>query len=212
MGRIKGRTRAGTRHAILKSAEWTFAHHGVEGSSLALVGERAGVTAASICYHFGHKAGLREAVMDALYARLGGLVSSLDDDATLGEWISVVMDFSMTHRDGLRLILRHIMETGGLGRATREDRMSPLLDVLSVRLGARFSAPPENARRALVSGTHLLMRFVTNEPEDNRVALGLGRVDEVRAEVEGILLSVARHLLVTPIHGTPAAAGQHKEP
>lgn len=199
MARIKGRTREETRDSVLVAAEWAFANYGYDGSSLARIGARAGVTAAAICYHYGDKPGLRDAVLDAIYVRLTRLAVGLDDRATLSELVRVILGFAQENRDAMRLILRHITEGGGMDHRMREDRMNPLLGLLATRLARRFETTDANARRALVSCTHLLMRFTTNQPEDNRVALGLETQEEAEAQIAGILTSVARHLLFTPI-------------
>ena len=45
---------------------------------------------------------------------------------------------------------------------------------------------------------HLIMRFVTNTPEDNRVALGAANDEEAREQILALLTSIARHLLNLP--------------
>lgn len=58
-----------TRQALLESALFCFAERGFEGTSLRMVGERAGKNISLIAHHFGNKEGLYLAVFQDMLAK-----------------------------------------------------------------------------------------------------------------------------------------------
>lgn len=71
------------REAILRAATEVFATHGYRGGSLALVGERVGITPAGVLRHFGSKEALLLAVISERGRRAGPITEELAHMAPL---------------------------------------------------------------------------------------------------------------------------------
>ena len=198
MARIRGRTREQTRELSLEAATRVFAEFGFDGTTLSKVAAMAGVTPATLCHHFGSKQKLYDAVVDRLYGDIMGLAPRVREADSFEGVVHEVFGFLSERRNTLRLLMRNIIDSGGVTPRVRETHMGPLIDVTSRILAARFGADPIWARRTVVVLTHLLMRFITNHEQDNRTALGLSPDDDLRVELEGIVVSVGRHLLGQP--------------
>ncbi|MCB9730668.1 MAG: TetR family transcriptional regulator [Deltaproteobacteria bacterium] len=199
MARIKGRTASATRQEALAAAIQIFASRGYEGTSLANIASEIGVTAAAIAYHFGGKAQLYQAAIDRVYADLAALRDEVGPGMPLTDLIAITWDFVAARRDHMRLLLRNIVDSGGVGDELRVRQMGPTLDLVSTLLGAALKVPPLRARRLISALTHLVLRFATNAEADNRVALGTTSDAETRAAIIGILTTVAESLIARDI-------------
>ncbi len=199
MARIKGRTASATRQEALVAAIQIFAARGYEGTSLANIASEVGVTAAAIAYHFGGKSQLYQAAIDRVYADLATLREEVGPGMPLPDLVAITWDFVSVRRDQMRLLLRNIVDTGGVGDDVRSRQMGPTLDLVSALLGGALKVPPLRARRMITALTHLVLRFATNAEADNRVALGTHTDAETRAAIVGILSTVARSLLDTDV-------------
>lgn len=194
MPRIRGRTREQTRSDALQAASTTFGQHGFAGASLGTIAREAGVTAATLCHHFGGKQGLYDAATDAIYAELGTLPERIAPEADFNETVETVYLFATEHHDAIRFLLRRIMEEGGVDARVREVHMGPWLDVIDGLISARFGVSRARARITSVTLTHLIARFATNSPADNRLAL---MADDAQAQaiIIKLLCSTGRHLM-----------------
>ena len=195
MGRIKGRRPEETRDAVLAAATAAFAEHGFANATLGAIAARAGVTAATLPYHFGDKQGLYDAVVDAIYKDLLDFGPTLGAGRPFAEVVDALYGWAEARRDGLRVMLRSIIEAGGLDTQVRERRMAPVLDAMSRLVAAHYGAEVGAAREMVVTMTHLVMRFATNRPEDNAVAFGVAGPEEARARVVDVMARVGAHLL-----------------
>jgi AcrR family transcriptional regulator len=198
MARIAGRTREDTRRAALLAARTVFARRGFGGTSLQEVADVAGVTPAALCHHFGHKRGLYDAVVDELYERLLGAREVVDPDKPLRDVVAAVYEHCLAERDAIRVLLRDVLDRGGLDERTRTRHAAPLLEAVAAELGRRRGVPALRARAALVALSHLTARFVTNRDEDNAALLGVKGVRATRAAVVDVLGEVAEQLLSPP--------------
>ncbi|HEY9293087.1 MAG TPA: TetR/AcrR family transcriptional regulator [Microlunatus sp.] len=94
--RGRGRPRTGVREAVLAAATALLAEAGAAGFTTKAVAARAGVSEASIFYHFDDRLGLLEAV---IFAQVGGyqeLINELTGDrrpATLEAGLRTMLDF-----------------------------------------------------------------------------------------------------------------------
>ena len=197
MARIKGRSSEQTRESVLQAATEAFAHRGFSGTSLNRIGETAGVTAATLSYHFGSKEDLYRSVVDRIYddlerLRLATAASDLTDVAFL---IETIYNFAEAHRLSLRVLLREIIERGGLDPTTRRDRVMPITGRIAQLIAIHYRISVAQARRALVTLTLLIVRFAINSPEDNQAQLDCQGPAQTRAEILSTLVSVATHLL-----------------
>lgn len=80
MAGVKGQVQrrgVARRAAILEAATEVFALHGYRGGSLALIGERVGLTPAGVLRHFGTKEALLLAVIDERGRRAGAVSEEL---------------------------------------------------------------------------------------------------------------------------------------
>ncbi len=195
MARIKGRTREATREAALEAATTVFADAGYSGGSLHQIATRAGVTPAALSYHFGDKQGLYDAVVDRIYGDVSRLARELDLGAPPAVIVEAIFAFAEVHRDAVRVLIRGIMEGGGLDWKLRERRVGPTTDMLAHLIARTIDRPVPAVRRAVVALVHLVTRFVTNRPEDNRIMLGAASVEAARVEILALVTDIACHLL-----------------
>lgn len=195
MPRIKGRKPETTRGAALEAAVWAFAEYGFENATLATIAKKAGVTAATLPYHFTDKQGLWDAVIESFYKDLFAFALTLRPDEGLATVLPRFYDWAVDHRNGIRVIIRNVIETGALDRQVREVRMTAAFDFVTQRIVKRFGATERAARDATVAVTHLVTRFVTNSPEDNRKAFKVDSDDALRERIVHVLLTTAHALL-----------------
>ncbi|PIE19198.1 MAG: hypothetical protein CSA66_02820 [Proteobacteria bacterium] len=195
MGRIKGRKPEQTREALLAAATAAFAEHGFANATLGLIARRAGVTAATLPYHFGDKRGLYDTVVDSVYKDLLDFGDTIGTPATFAEIIESVYTWAELRRDAIRVMLRSVLDSGGADNRVRKRKMGPALDLISALLAQRFEVPSEGAREAVIALTHLVMRFVTNTREDNRIAFAAADDDQARDRILGLLVKVGSNLL-----------------
>ncbi|MCC6620240.1 MAG: TetR/AcrR family transcriptional regulator [Deltaproteobacteria bacterium] len=207
MPRIKGRKPEDTREAALEAAIWAFAELGYANATLSIIAQKAGVTAATLPYHFRDKQGLWDAVIEEFYKKLLAFGASLTgvgappgvaSPPSLELALMRVYDWCEENRNGIRVIIRNVIETGALDRQVREVRMGAALALVSRFVAQRFGVDEARARDTAVAVTHLVTRFVTNSPEDNAAAFGATSQAEVRARILDILVRVARALLAPP--------------
>ncbi|MCA9515736.1 MAG: TetR/AcrR family transcriptional regulator [Myxococcales bacterium] len=198
MGRIKGRKPEETREAVLDAATRAFAEHGYANATLGQIAEAAGVTAATLPYHFKNKEGLFEAVVDGIYKDLASLGRQFAGPMRFADVVRGIYDWAEDHRDGIRVMLRAILEKGGLDEPLRTMRLGPTLDAMARLVSAHYRVPENNARECLVAVTHLVMRFATNLPEDNMVALAATDPADGRERVIALMAKVGAGLLGIP--------------
>ena len=205
MPRIKGRKPEDTRESVLAAAIWAFAELGFENATLATIAQRAGVTAATLPYHFKDKQGLWDAVIGEFYRGVVRFATSFSVDGAEAQGLDAALErvygWAEENRNGIRVIIRNVIETGALDRQVRDVQMGPAFDLASRLTAQRFGVPLERARNAAVVVTHLMTRFVTNSPEDNRQALGVRTQAEARQRIIASIVTTARALL-----GLPASA------
>ncbi len=195
MPRIKGRKPEATREAVLAAAEWAFAEYGYENATLAVIAQKAGVTAATLPYHFSDKKGLWDATIAEFYKALFVFAAEFTPNDDLDSSLPRFYDWALAHRDGIRVIIRNVIETGSLDREVREVGMMRAFDIVATLAMKRYGVEPVAARDATIAVTHLMTRFITNSADDNRQIFKVGSDDEVRERVVQILTKTARVLL-----------------
>lgn len=195
MPRIKGRNTQATREAVLAAAEWAFAEYGFESATFAVIAQRAGVTAATLPYHFADKKGLWDATIESFYKELFAFSATIRPTDPLEVILGSLYDWALAHRSGIRVIIRHVIETGSLDREVREVGMMRAFDLVAAQTSQRYGVGREAALDMTIAVTHLMTRFITNSPEDNRRAFHVDSDAEVRSRVVSILTRVALCLL-----------------
>lgn len=195
MPRIKGRNTQATREAVLAAAEWAFAEYGFESATFSIIAKQAGVTAATLPYHFADKKGLWDATIESFYKALFEFAATVRPSEPLEAVLAAFYDWALAHRSGIRVIIRHVIETGSLDREVREVGMMRAFDLVAAQASQRFGVARDAALDTTIAVTHLMTRFITNSPEDNRRAFHVDTDAEVRARVVSILARVAQCLL-----------------
>ncbi|HRP09025.1 MAG TPA: TetR family transcriptional regulator, partial [Gemmatimonadales bacterium] len=134
-----------SRSAILDAAESLFAQQGYRPTSLADVGERAGVSRGTPGYFFGSKEQLYRAVLDRCFAdaldvvRTGRVRAERSDgtrEEILAGAVSDYVDYAVAHPDFVRLIHREALgegpesEPNGSGMAVGLEAVNALAEEL----------------------------------------------------------------------------------
>jgi AcrR family transcriptional regulator len=165
-----------TRVRIREAATLLFSARGLDGVSVREIAAAAEVSVAMIQHSFGGKDGLYQACLDAMYARLDQLQhdtigvlgsSGLVSPASILEMgIRAAYRLACDNQVMVRLILRTVIDTGGIDPGRREMWLRPFLDRASNVLSAITGRPPLDLRFTLQSLTFVVARYaITNDDE-----------------------------------------------
>lgn len=172
-----------TAEHILATAPRVFADRGFAGASTRSLAEACGVNIGTLAYHFGNKQGLYHAVIDQVYTHILACLAVRPEGTSSAELVRSVAGEvyrkGLEHRDGIRLLLRHVMAEGTVP-AHVQDKWSPhvmraVADLLST---LRLPEGPDH-RLALLSINHLIARYVVSEPSDMQPFVDGNPVDVV---------------------------------
>ena len=159
-----------TRSHILQTTPPIFAAHGFAGASTRQLAAAAGVNIATIAYHFGGKQGLYEAVLDQVYERV--LATEIPDlnDASAADrvrsMLAIIYATARLERDGIRVLLRHVMSHGTLPRAV-QNKWTPHTLAKVGEIFERLELPVSvDQRLAMLSLNHLIARYAVSEEAD----------------------------------------------
>jgi AcrR family transcriptional regulator len=98
------------RERVLEAGLDLFGRHGYHATSIAQIGDQAGMTKSVLYHHFGSKAGLYEAILesetDALVSRVREAVPSDPEAPRLRPAIDAYLAFLAERPDSWRLLLR----------------------------------------------------------------------------------------------------------
>lgn len=159
-----------TRAHILQSTPAVFATHGFDGASTRKLAAAAQVNVATLAYHFGDKQGLYEAVIDHVYGRLLSNeipeIAQGDRTARLRELVATVYEAARRERDGIRLLLRHVVAFGSLPSSVHERWTPQVYERVQSAIAALDIDPANVEPLALLSLNHLIARYAVSEPED----------------------------------------------
>ncbi len=152
VGRPRDGNPAETRREILKAAEETFAASGFVGATTRQVAARAGVNVATLHYHFGNKARLYRAVLDAAVS--GEVVEAKRSSSPVERLTAVVeslWDFAWTRPSLPRLSLLHRLAgpalAAGGAHEPLDDPRARLLSKTIADVGVKGAYGPEDAAR-----------------------------------------------------------------
>jgi AcrR family transcriptional regulator len=100
-----------TRAAVLAAAEDLFSKRGFDATSLGAIGDRAGIQAGAVLYHYASKRELYEAVLERMFSPLvDAVVSQLRGAGTLPERLESItvtlVRFAADRPAAARLVLR----------------------------------------------------------------------------------------------------------
>jgi AcrR family transcriptional regulator len=154
--------KAATQERILAAATDLFLQQGYERTTVAQVAESAGVSRATVFWHFSDKAGLfREAfnrLTDPFRVSLDRSFDDLDPEKRLSEQIALYQSFAGQQRVALEGFVRWAMET----KDFREWLITTLLDMHQRYTGVLTEsiaelAPPEADPKALAVALIVLL-------------------------------------------------------
>jgi AcrR family transcriptional regulator len=155
-GTLRGK--AATQERILAAATDLFLEQGYGGTTMSQVAERAGVSRATVFWHFGEKSGLfREAfgrLLEPVRRSLARSYGGLPADEELEQRIAVYGSFVDEHRQAILGFVRWAMEESD----TREWLIAMLFDL---------------HQRFVGSLTETVGRLVPDEADAPSLALGL---------------------------------------
>jgi AcrR family transcriptional regulator len=186
-----------TRIRILSTTPAVFAEAGFAGSSTRQLAAAAGVNIATLAYHFGDKQGLYEAAIDHVFGTLLDAplpdLEGLPRSERLRAFMGAIFSTACEQRDGIRLLLRHVISEGGLPTAVNKrwrhrmlSRVQEVLDTLGIG-----DADP----LALLSLNHLIARYAVSDPADI-APFSLGR-DPHEAVVDHLTAVARAHLHIS---------------
>jgi len=188
-----------TRQRLLEVALPLFAERGFAGTSVRQIAMAAGANVAAIAYHFGDKQGLYEAVVVRLHDDLErDFPADLLDGVAPADLLDTLAErswaFACTHRDHIRLQVRHVLDTGGQPEVVVRDRSEPLLQRAELLVGLFRPEWTGPQRRMLVL---TLMHATVRLSIESRDQLSqmLGGVDDLDAQVVDFLAGLLRREL-----------------
>lgn len=124
-----------TRETVLDAAEELFSERGFDATPLSAIGERVGIQASAILYHYPSKRDLYEAVLERMFTPLLDTVGLLlDGDGPLpdrlAEMAAAMVRFAAGRPAAARLVLRE---------ASAADEGGDIVGTASQREWARFA-------------------------------------------------------------------------
>jgi AcrR family transcriptional regulator len=173
-GRPANTDAAVTRRRVLDAAARLFADHGEDGASVREIAKAAKVTGATVLHHFQSKERLYDASVEAMYDELfelqdrlaPALASGEDFDAILETSVRTLFRLAREHRTAIRLLLRHVVDTGEVGASRRKRALLPFLDTGAALFAARTGRSPQELRLVLQSAVFLLGRWAIAAPRE----------------------------------------------
>jgi AcrR family transcriptional regulator len=201
-GRTRGSRADGerTRERILHEALPLFAANGYAGTSIRAVASAAECNVATLAYHFQDKDGLYLTVVQRLHEDLAeGFPLEAPPAGTPREalrwWIEAGWRFANEHAVHIRLLWRHLLDTGSQPDVVMERWSEPLMQRAEAVIGAFRPEWASPQRRLLVlSLMHLTVRFVIEDDTQLARQAGLAEEDLETALVDWLAELAAREL------------------
>ncbi len=187
-----------TRRRLVDGALTLFAERGFHGVSTRELAAHAGVNIATLSYHFASKHGLYDTVVDEVYRRLRvrsrhalqvGLPG--DVDQLLGElyWAARL------ERDGIRLLVREVLDHGHLTARTEATHFVPELQYAAKLAAALLGCKIDDARAAAVAVGYLISRYVVQDDASLMVAFSVRSAKQAHQRAIATITTTARALL-----------------
>jgi len=197
-GRPQGSPETGDR--CLDAAEALFAADGFAGTGMRDIARRAGVTVATLAYHFGSK----EKLYGRVLARVAGSIAPYLPEippapgtpAAVAALVERFLDWALDHRDYNALLLRELMENSDRARRAKRWYLLPLIEAYAaaIRDGQRRGTiAPCDPEMAAFHATGAITHFVASTATIGRM-LGLDdeteTVDRFRHTLRANLLAM----------------------
>ncbi len=206
-GRPQGSPETGDR--CLDAAEALFAAGGFAGTGMRDIARQAGVTVATLAYHFGSK----EKLYGRVLARIAGSIAPYlpatppipGTPAAVAAIVERFLDWALDHRDYNALLLRELMENSERARRARRWYLLPLIEAYAaaIRDGQRRGTiGPCDPEMTAFHSTGAITHFVASTATIGRM---LGLDDE--AETVARFRRTLRDNLTAMLTPAPAAEG-----
>jgi AcrR family transcriptional regulator len=200
-----------TKARILAAATALIAERGIDGTTVRDVAAHASVSLATVLHYFTSKDGLHAAVVAAMDEELlllrdalvAGLRPGLASDAVLDDVVRRAWDFARAHRVAHRIVLRTVLDGGGMPKARIDSLMIPSLDDASAILATVLDVDPLRARLTVQSLVQLSARYAVASDDELCAVTASNDVDTANARVADHLVDLARGLLL-PRDAKPA--------
>ncbi len=198
MARLANVDAEDTRRRMVDTAIAQFAQHGFAGASTRELASAAGVNIATLSYHFASKQGLYDAAVDEVYRRLRARAHELLVGAALTDLdllIAHLYAIARGERDGIRLLVREILDHGRLTGRTESEHFVPELARAAQLAAALLGCTPEAARVAAVAVGYLLSRYVIQDDQSLITAFGVRSAKQAhRQAIATITATAEAHL------------------
>ena len=179
MGRLAGTKPEETRERILQAATKVFADRGFGGARVRLIAQEAGVNVATLSYHFGDKRGLYGTVVQHFLKQSTESITQLSFSGS--DWatqlIRQIWEYTEEHREGARLLMRHMLDADHLQMACIQGIGLADLDVI---LANSVGIEPQRARLLLHSLSCLMTRYVIADDAERVRLSGAENTEEAR--------------------------------
>jgi AcrR family transcriptional regulator len=188
------------------------AERGIAGTTVRDVAAASRVSLATVLHYFGSKDGLYAACVQAMDDELATLRAELLQAAAgatssrdvLGRMVRRAWEFARVHRVAHQIVLRMVLDEGGMPRARLDTLVRPSLDDAEQILAPLLGVSPRRARLTMQTLVQLVARYAICS--DDELALITGAADAASA-VDAVgehLVDLACGLLL-PL--PPAVAG-----
>ena len=120
-----------TTDRLLRAAEQVFARDGLQGARLADIAQEAGITRASLLYHFETKEALHEAVVEGALGSLAAiLASAMQAPGGFRDRVDGVLEAFFTFVDVHPALTRIVVREVIAGNARVAEQARPVLDAV----------------------------------------------------------------------------------
>lgn len=204
MGRPPNTDAAETRRRVLGAAGRLFSESGASGTSVRDIAAAARVTGATVLHHFGSKEALYAATIDAMYEEIAAIRDDIqpalaaagpDVGDTIEATMRAIFRSARTHQGAIRLLLRHVIDTGEIGSGRRERQLLPFLETGAALFSAQTGRPAAELRLVLQSLVFLVGRWAITSSREASAIAGVKGEKAAFAAIEDGLVDTARRLL-----------------
>lgn len=160
------------RDQLLDAVLPVFAERGFAGATTRTLAAAAGVNVATLAWHFGDKEGLYDAVVDRIYDRIleldlpAAAATAPTPRQRVHALVGALYAQARGDADGIRLLLRHVMEHRGSPERVRARWSTATMARAAQVLATLDLAPDMDPRLPLLSLNHLVARYAVTEPAD----------------------------------------------
>lgn len=187
-----------TRRRLVAAAIPLFAAHGFHGASTRELAAAARVNVATLNHYYESKQGLFDAAVDEVYRRLRARAATVLAAAPPGDLDALLARLyhaARAERDGVRLLVRQVLDHGRLTARTEAEHFLPESRAIARQAAALFGVPPAQALAAAVAVSYLVSRYVVQDDASLAVAFGVRSARRAHACAVATLTTTARALL-----------------